>query len=144
MIRILLLASLLFSTSLYASVLGAWKTIDDETGKPKSIVTLFERDGKLYGKVDKLLLKPQDTVCDKCEGKLKNQLVVGMEILTDMQRDGDEYSGGEILDPAKGKVYRCKLWLENNQTLNVRGYIGFLFRTQQWHRVKNNEVLSVN
>jgi uncharacterized protein (DUF2147 family) len=138
---LLILTALLFMPlSLMAAdaptVLGSWKTIDDESGKAKSIVTLFERDGKVFGRIDKLLLKPADTRCKKCEGDLKDQLVVGMEILTDMQADGDEYAGGEILDPEKGKFYSCKIWLEDANTLNVRGYIGFLFRTQTWHRVE--------
>lgn len=114
---------------------GQWKTIDDETGKAKSIVELYEKDGKLYGKVIDLLLKPDDTLCDKCTGKRHNQPIVGMDFLTHMEKDGEAYSGGEILDPANGKTYRCKLWLADG-VLKVRGYIGFFFRTQEWHRVQ--------
>ena len=58
-----------------------------------------------------------------------------MQILSDMKLDGDKYEGGEILDPANGKFYRCKLWLEGD-VLQVRGYLGFFYRTQQWHRAK--------
>ena len=122
-------------TAQAADVLGQWKTIDDETGKAKSIVELYEKDGKLYGKVVDLLLKPDDTLCDKCTGSRHNQPIVGMDFLTAMEKDGKVYSGGEILDPANGKTYRCKLWLEDG-VLKVRGYIGFFFRTQDWHRVQ--------
>ena len=53
-----------------------------------------------------------------------------------IQKKGDEYKGGTILDPQKGKEYDCKIWLEEDDTnkLNVRGYISFLFRTQNWYR----------
>jgi uncharacterized protein (DUF2147 family) len=50
---------------------------------------------------------------------------------------GDEYQGGEILDPENGKVYRVKMNLQDRgRTLHVRGFIGFsLFgRTQIWIR----------
>ena len=51
-----LLIVLLFSMSTYAqeAIVGKWKTIDDETNKAKSIVEIFEKDGVLYGKIEKL------------------------------------------------------------------------------------------
>ena len=118
------------------SVVGKWKTIDDETGKPKSIVELYEKDGKLFGKIVKLFREPnedQDPKCDKCPDDRKNKKVIGMEIIREMEKDGNEWTDGTILDPKKGKIYDCKLWLENGK-LQVRGYIAFLFRTQTWHR----------
>lgn len=115
-------------------IVGQWQTIDDETGKAKSIVEIIKKNNGHYeAKVLQLLLKPNDTVCDKCEGDLHNKPIVGMTILSGMKKDGEEYSGGEILDPAKGKVYRCKMWLEDGK-LKVRGYLAFLYRTQTWHR----------
>lgn len=127
---------LLMAQVAYADVTGRWQTIDDETGEAKSIVEIYEKDGEYFGKVTDLLLKPDDTLCEKCKGSLKNQPVVGMEIITGMEKEDDEYEGGEILDPETGKVYRAKLWLEDEDTLKVRGYLGFLFRTQTWHRLE--------
>lgn len=118
------------------SILGKWKTIDDETGKPKSIVNIYEEDGKIYGQIEKLFRGPDedpDPVCDECTDHRKGKKVIGMVIITDMEEDDDEWSGGEILDPKNGKVYRCKLWLEDGD-LKVRGYVAFLFRTQTWKR----------
>ena len=142
-VAIKLVAMLLFSFGLCgnnafaAEILGEWKTIDDESGKAKSIVVLFERDGKVYGKVKDLLLKPDDTVCKKCKGDLKDKPFVGMEIVQGLKANKKgEYQGGKILDPIKGKFYTCKLWLESNDTLKVRGYIGMFYRTQTWYRVK--------
>ncbi|MDG3583414.1 MULTISPECIES: DUF2147 domain-containing protein [Galbibacter] len=120
------------------SIFGKWKTIDDSTGKEKSIVDIYEEDGKVYGKVVEILNKDrQDVVCDKCEGAKKDKPVLGMVIIEGLHQDGDEYEGGTILDPEKGKEYKCKIWVDedNSDILNVRGYIAFLFRTQEWHRV---------
>lgn len=121
-------------------VLGKWKTIDDETGEAKSIIELYKgNDGKLYGKVVKILNPAkQDAKCDLCEDDKKDKPVLGMVIVENMEWDEDEWDDGTILDPNKGSYYDCKLWIENDapDVLNVRGYIGFLFRTQTWHRVK--------
>jgi len=116
------------------SIIGKWKTIDDETGKPKSVVEIFEKNGKLFGKIIKLFREPnedQDPVCDKCEDDRKNKKVIGMEVIRDMVKDGSEWEDGTIMDPKKGTVYDGKLWLENGN-LQVRGYILFLYRTQTW------------
>ena len=118
------------------SVLGKWKTIDDETGEPKSIVEIFERGGKVHGRIVKLFRKPNedpDPVCDECdeEDPRFKKKVMGMEILKNMIKDDDEYSGGEILDPNNGKIYRCKIWLEGKE-LKLRGYLGPFYRTQTW------------
>ena len=143
---ILLLAFLLVTvaTTWAQSPVGTWKTIDDETNKAKSYVEIYEKNGKLYGKIVKLLNRgPEedpDPVCDKCPTKddRYNKKVIGMEILRDMEKDDDEWEDGKILDPKKGKIYDCKLWLDedDNDVLHVRGYVAFFFRTQKWYRVK--------
>jgi len=121
------------------TVIGKWKTIDDETGEAKSVVEIFERGGKVYGRIIKLFRKPdedQNPVCDECdeEDPRYKKKIIGMEIMKDMVKDEDEYSGGEILDPNNGKVYRCKIWLEGGD-LKLRGYLGPFFRTQTWLKV---------
>ncbi len=123
-----------------ASPVGLWKNIDDESGKPKALIRITESNGELRGKIEKLFKNPgedQNPKCIKCEGVLKDQPVIGMTILTGMKRDGDEYNGGQILDPNNGKVYSSKLTvIEGGKKLDVRGYIGFpmLGRTQTWLR----------
>ncbi|RLC49220.1 MAG: DUF2147 domain-containing protein, partial [Candidatus Cloacimonadota bacterium] len=102
---ILFAVILLFFTVLSAqklSPVGAWKTIDDVTGKPKSIVRLWTEDGILYGKVEKLFRAPdeeQNPVCDKCKGDKKNKPIIGLTILWDMKQKGDVWKSGKILDP---------------------------------------------
>ncbi|MEY3010885.1 MAG: hypothetical protein RLZZ314_1527 [Bacteroidota bacterium] len=122
-------------------LLGKWKTKDDETGRIKSIVEITERDGKFYGTVVELFRLPeeeQDPYCDLCEDDRKDQRVLGMEIVRDMEFDEKwEWEDGTICDPKKGSVYDCEMWFEEGDlnTLKVRGYILFLFRTQEWYRV---------
>lgn len=128
------------STTYGQEVIGKWKTIDDETNEPKSIVEIFTRDGKVHGKITKLFRKPgedQDPVCDECssdDSRYKKK-IIGMEILKDMVKTGSEYGEGNILDPNNGKIYRCKIWVEGND-LMVRGYWGPFYRTQTWLRAE--------
>lgn len=120
------------------SIIGKWKTIDDKTNEPKSIVEIYKQDGKYFGKIIELFRKPGEDpnpVCDKCSDKdpRKNQPTKGMVIIQNLTKKGSEFSGGTILDPKEGKIYTCKLWVEGDQ-LMVRGYIAFFFRTQTWQK----------
>ncbi len=130
----------LFATAgLFAQeVTGKWKSIDDETGEAKSIIEIYKKDGKVYGKIVEILNKDrQDAKCEECDGANKNKPILGMVIMNGLEKDGDEYNGGTILDPQSGKEYKCLIELENANKLKVRGYIGFslLGRTQYWNRV---------
>lgn len=134
-----LLAPLLF-VALFGkpetSILGKWNTIDDGTGEVKSVVEIVERKGKYYGKIVKLFAQEDpDPVCDKCpkdDGRYRKK-IIGMEIITNMKKSGDEYSDGDILDPEDGKIYRCKRWIEGGD-LKARGYWGPFYRTQTWRK----------
>lgn len=120
-----------------ASPVGLWKSIDDETGKPKSLIRISDSGGVLSGKVEKILTEKVDAKCDKCTDGRKDKPVQGMMIINGMKKDGDAWSGGEILDPNNGKVYRSQMTLaEGGRKLEVRGYIGIplLGRTQTWIR----------
>lgn len=122
-----------------SDVTGKWKTIDDETGKEKSIVDIYEKDGKIYGKITKLFRGPdeeQDPICDECPGDRKNEKIIGMEIIRGMEWDAgdEEYDEGEIMDPEDGKTYDCVIWREGDE-LKVRGYVAFFYRTQTWEKV---------
>ena len=122
------------------SPVGQWKTMDDVTGKPKSVVVIWQQDGKLYGRVQKLVdpdPKNPNPVCEDCSGELKGKPVIGLKILWDLQKDGDAWSGGTILDPESGKTYKCLISLEDGGAkLKVRGFVGvsLIGRTQVWLR----------
>jgi uncharacterized protein (DUF2147 family) len=131
--------SFLFSLTFHAqTVTGRWKTIDDETGKAKSIMEIYQQNGKIYGKVQRILTPGEEnSKCTACTGNLKGKPIKGMIVLKDLTKDGEEWSGGTIMDPNNGKTYKCYLTLEEEDKLKVRGYIGFslIGRTQYWYRL---------
>jgi len=135
-----LLLGALLTAQASDSPVGLWRTIDDKTGKEKSLVRVVEVNGEFKASIEKLFREPheeQNPNCDKCPGDRKNKPVLGMTIMTGLKKTGSEYEGGEILDPANGKIYRCKMWTaEGGKKLNVRGFVGVavLGRTQVWLR----------
>jgi uncharacterized protein (DUF2147 family) len=123
-----------------SSPVGLWKNIDDVSGKPKALIRISENKGALEGRIEKLFRpadQDQNPKCDRCEGVNKNQPIIGLVFMSGLTKSGDEYTGGQILDPDNGKVYRSKLTLvDGGKKLNVRGYIGvpMLGRSQVWVR----------
>ena len=119
---------------------GLWKTIDDKDGTAKSEIRIVENGGVVSGKVDKILdPKTRDNKCVECTDERKDQPIQGMEILRGLRKaDGkDVWEGGNILDPNNGKVYRATVTpIEGGAKLQMRGYIGFFYRTQTWIRVQ--------
>ncbi len=135
--KVLFGAILLTNVAIAQSPVGTWQTIDDGSGKPRSIVQIEEKNGSLEGKVSQIFLQscePPDPVCAKCSGERKNAKIVGMTILWSLKKEGEKWAGGYILDPANGTTYRCAVWLEGTDTLKVRGYWGIFWRTQTWKR----------
>lgn len=136
----LLLTALLCTAPAFAtdSAVGHWKTIDDQTGKPKSIVEITQApNGTLSGHIVELLnpSKPNPT-CDKCSDDRKDQPITGMEIIRGMKASGGgKYTGGTILKPDEGKVYKSKMALvEGGKKLEVSGCVAFICKTQTWLR----------
>jgi uncharacterized protein (DUF2147 family) len=144
--KIVGLSLLFFSTlSLAATPAGLWKTIDDKTGKPRSLIRITQIENSEYIAIVEKGLRESDTgdrVCDKCTDERKGQKIIGMTIAKNLKaKEGDnpnrEYQGGEILDPENGKTYKCKMKLsEDGNKLEVRGFVGVsLFgRSQIWTR----------
>lgn len=130
----LVLASM---TALAQSPVGRWKTVDDETGRVKSIVEITQAsNGSLSGRVARVVHSDRgpNPTCDDCSGERRGQPITGMTILWDLQPDGDEWSGGTILDPAKGKTYRSKAKMLDADRLGVSGCVAFICREQVWQR----------
>jgi uncharacterized protein (DUF2147 family) len=123
-----------------ATPVGLWKTIDDETKQERSLVRITEAGGVFNGKIEKLTDPAKaNAKCDKCEGAKKDQPVVGMSIIEGVKKNAAEpyFDGGQILDPNNGKTYKVRLTpKDGGKTLEVRGFIGFLYRNQTWVRVE--------
>jgi uncharacterized protein (DUF2147 family) len=137
------LLSLFVANLAIASPVGLWQTIDDETEQVTGIVRIEERDGRYFGNITEVLdpaAKP-GAVCTLCTDDRKDQPIAGLTIIRNVLADGSRegpWSGGDILDPKDGKVYKVRLELaDEGKKLEVRGYIGapILGRTQVWHRV---------
>src|SRR5215471_18013398 len=115
-------------TDSQTSPVGRWKTVDDATGRATSVVSIWEENGKLYGRIEKLIdPDPKDPGprCNRCEGELKGKPLVGLRILWDLGKDGDKWSSGKVLDPDNGKVYKSLIVVEEGgKELEVRGFIG--------------------
>ncbi len=140
--KCLLILLFLCSTSFLTAqtVFGRWKTIDDRTGEPKGIIHIYKKEGKMYGYVEEILEEgKEDAVCIKCDGELKNEPVVGMEIITAGEKNDDgKWKGKRLFDPEQAMSFRFKIWLnpDDPDELKVRGYLAFIYRTQTWLRVE--------
>ena len=119
---------------------GLWKTIDDQTKEPTSYVRIWIDKGELLGNVERLIPKPgdpPDPKCTKCSGDKKDQPIVGMTIISGLRQEREVWTGGHILDPDNGKVYKCRIKVEDGgKKLEVRGYIGvsLIGRSQTWYK----------
>lgn len=137
MLIVMLAGGALADTS---SPAGVWKSIDDKTKKERSIIRITEVNGEFKGVVEKIFDQPGDDpahLCKECKDERKDKPIVGMTILWGLKKDGGGWSGGEILDPKNGKIYRAKMSLsEDGKSLKVRGFIGIslIGRTQTWLR----------
>ncbi len=124
-------------------VTGKWTT----TGGQSRVEICKAADGTVEGKIA-WLSEPDYPAGDAEAGKpkhdrknpdgsLQNQPIIGLVFLKGFKFDGKkEWSGGTVYDPESGKTYKGKLWLENENTLAMRGFIGIslLGRTEKWTR----------
>ena len=121
-------------------ILGLWVTYD-EIGGEKSVVEIFEDKGYFYGRIISLR-EPLDEngekkKCHHCNGLERDKPMVGLVIIQNMIYDGEEFSGGSILDPLTGNIYKCRMETSSNgDKLKVRGIFGLFGRTQTWIRKK--------
>lgn len=136
----LLLAAMPMAAFAQNTPVGKWRTIDDKTGKVKSIVEIYETDkGTLAAKVLQVLDsdKGPNPLCDACKGENHNKPITGMVIAWGLAHEGNSWDDGKIMDPHNGKVYSARMTLiDGGRKLDVRGYMGFslLGRTQTWIR----------
>ena len=133
--------TLLFLMSVYTlqsqTIFGKWNSTNDDTGEIDSEIEVYEKNGKAFAKIIEIKNPARkNAVCDLCNGKNKNAPILGLNILTGLEKDGNEWSGGTILDPRNGKEYKCYIKLETPNKLKLRGYVGFslLGKTAYWTR----------
>ena len=137
---LLLIAISISAFSQVDKIVGKWKTIDDNDGTVKSIIFVFKAtNGKYYGKIEKLF-KDADKLCTECTGANKDKPIIGMMVVNNMIEKDNSLTGGTILDPKNGKIYKCNISYDNKTgNLKVRGSLdkgGFIGRSQTWVREK--------
>lgn len=130
-----------FSSTMNAqTIFGNWLSKNKDTGTIDSVIKVYKKDGKVVAKIIEIKdTSRQNAVCELCEGKNKNKPILGLNILTGLEKQDDEWSGGTILDPRNGKVYQCYIELVKPNKLKLRGYIGIsLFgKTAYWERAES-------
>ena len=140
-LTVLAASALCASAMAQMTPVGLWKTIDDKDGIAKSEVRIVETGGVVSGKIEKIL-DPEakhGELCVECKDERKDQPISGMEILRGLKKtDGkDVWEGGTVLDPKNGKVYKATVTpIEGGHKLQMRGYIGFFYKTQTWIRIQ--------
>jgi uncharacterized protein (DUF2147 family) len=142
----LVLLLLITAAAAAQDVTGFWKTIDDETGKPKSVIALYTQQGKLYGRI--ILTYEDDGATikdDMYRQKVRSPFLVGnppfagLDMIWDLTWDAGRkiWRNGSIMDPGnetnKPKIYASEIWMEGNNLI-VRGKIAFIGRNQTWLR----------
>lgn len=138
MLALPLLGPVSASAADLGSPTGLWRTVDDKTGEQRSDVRIYERDGQFFGRVEHILdAKDAVQICIKCRDDRRGQPVLGMEIMRGLKADDGEWTGGRIIDPETGDIYRCKMHLTGGgEKLVLRGYLmlPMLGRSQVWLR----------
>nr|WP_321222391.1 DUF2147 domain-containing protein [uncultured Psychroserpens sp.] len=136
--RYVIIVLLLLSQGMMSqTVFGKWKTVDDETGEEKSIVEIYQKDGKVFGKIIEIFDETKrDLTCNFCKGEDYNKPILGLDIIKDLEKSGDVYKRGTVTNPEDGKIYDCRIKLDddNPNKLQLRGYVAFFYRTQYWIR----------
>jgi uncharacterized protein (DUF2147 family) len=117
------------------AILGTWLTQIEDAN-----IEIYQKQGKFYGRVVWIAEPNDEDGNPKIDGnnsdeRLNKRPIMGIDILYGFTYDDGEWSGGYIYDPKKGEIYDCKLWIEDGD-LKVRGYLGWLYDTKTWTRVK--------
>ena len=132
----LLLFTLIFPQT--NPILGTWLTEDKEAK-----VNIYYQNKRYYGKIVWLKHSTNDagrplTDLENPDKRKREQPLLNLIILHDFEYDEkeDEYISGKVYDTRNGKTYTGKLWMENNNTLKMRGYWGIFYATETWKRVE--------
>jgi uncharacterized protein (DUF2147 family) len=120
------------------SIIGTWKVVDNSTNDIRYHVQIFNFEGRVYGKVIKMVKLPGDMKCALCPSDLRDQPIQGMLLVEKLQLMNGFYKNGKMLDPLSGRWYSCQMWLkeEDPDVLVVRGFLGFIYSTQYWYRIE--------
>lgn len=118
-------------------IVGFWKSVDEHTSKPQSIVAIYDYQGKYFGRIIATYNESgtvQDSIYspkERAPGIIGKPYYAGLDIIYDVQKEGERYKDGKIVDPQEGKVYNTELWLQDGNLI-VRGEVLIFGRNQTW------------
>jgi len=140
---------------------GFWISVDEKTEKATAGWEIYTIGDKLYGRILSVAGHPQDVKASNCkdsykgfpvQGKVSEMTVVGTPWIFDLTLDKPGvWSGGNIIDPDKGSMYKCKITFRPRDgkkymfdTLEMRGEIGLgIGRSQYWRKSTREESSSL-
>jgi uncharacterized protein (DUF2147 family) len=118
---------------------GLWQPLDS-AGHPLGLIRIYQEQGGYFGRIEPSFREDRGADrCVRCNDERKDQPIIGLVIIRNMRREGEEYTGGDVLDPDTGRIYGCKFRLiEAGHKMIMRGYFGIsLFgRSLTWRRVE--------
>jgi len=92
-----------------ASPIGRWRSIDDATGKPKAVIEIQEAgNGTLTARIVQVLDTKDgpNPICTACEGKRRNQPIVGMHIAWGLKPQGKTWAAAASSTPRTARSTR--------------------------------------
>lgn len=133
----------LFSCSVFAAedISGFWKSLND-SGESQCVFGIYEYQGTYYGKIIGTYDNGEmtDTIykpIGRAEGVVGNPHMCGLDIVYGLEDSGGSFKG-KIVDPNKGNVYNCELWIQGN-SLIVRGKLFIFGKNITWHPVAKSD-----
>jgi len=124
------------------AIVGVW-----EPGSGKARVKIDNIEGKYYGRIvwlkepnDPATGKPKTDINNSDES-MKNVPLRGYRMLKDFEYKGNGvWENGTIYDPETGNTYTSVITMKDENTLDIRGYVGVktFGRSDTWRKLKVN------
>jgi len=120
-------------------IVGVWWN-DEKTTK----IQVEKKDGKYIGTIVYMIPEkyengepPKDK--ENPDSALRSRSLIGLQILKGFVYNPkkEEWQEGTIYDPKSGNTYDCYAWMESDDLLKLKGYIGgirWLGRSSEWYR----------
>ena len=143
---ILVLSSCSTSTE-EQGIAGLWKSRDQKSDKPRSLVAVYKYKDMYYGRMIATYDENgniKDTILekkDKATGVVGNPPYCGMDFVYNVKQEEHDplkYKG-KIIDPEKGKVYNAEFWLDG-ENLIVRGEVWIFGENIPWHKATKKDL----
>ena len=117
-------------------LIGKWKTLDDETGKPMTVSEIYmAKNGKLAARIVENLGLPE--TCTGCSGEYKGKPFVGIVTLWNLKAGKDGTWSGNGYKPSEDRNFNAKSvkLVDGGKKLEVKGCVAFICRTATWVRM---------